>query len=498
MGVIKRQGIKSSIVNFAGAIIGALAIFFVYPRDNEIYGYAQFLYNTAYLLIPIGTLGGLSIIVRYFPKFNNGKTASYNGFLSLVLLILSVSFSIFVILWYVFNSFFLSILESVKMDTAKIADNEIYIILLLGCLILLNFFTIQSSNKLRIVVPQIIQTLGFKLFLPSLVLCYIYLELTESQFAYSVVVFFGVAALLVFIYLRFIDGVKFGKIARPDDDFSYREMAKYSLFGSLNQLSNGIALRIDSFMIPLLLSYSKNGAYGMASFITNVIEIPTKSITQIAGPIISQAWEDKNINEINTVYRKASANLFLIGSLVFLGIWYLIDDLINLSSNPAGFINARMIFLVLGVGKLIDMITSVNTQIIVYSSKYKYNLLFLGILAVSNIALNLILIPRYGIIGAAMATTTSMVTYNIMKVVFIYFTFQLHPFTISNFKTLIILVIMTLVFYIFPTEWHPIVSILVKGTFVTLIFLPIAYFWNISEDANEIVRSTIKKIIKHK
>jgi O-antigen/teichoic acid export membrane protein len=498
MGIIKRQGIKSSIVYFAGAIIGALAIFFVYPLDNEIYGYAQFLYNTAYLFIPLGTMGGLSIIVRYFPKFNSDDSDNYNGFLSLVLSILSLAFAVFVILWYFFSDFFLSYLQGLNMDTAKIADNEIYIILLLGCLILLNLFTAQSSNKLRIVVPHIIQTLGFKLFLPALVLAYVYLEFSESQFAFSIVAFFGVAALLVLLYLRLIDGVKFGKIRKPTNDFSYKEMAKYSLFGTLNALSNGIALRTDSIMIPLLLTYAKNGAYGMASFISNVIEIPTKSITQIAGPIISKAWEEDNLIEIDTIYKKASVNLFMIGSLLFLGIWYLIDDLISLSTNPESFINARMIFFFLGIGKLIDMITSVNTQIIVYSEKYKFNLLFLSILAVSNIILNFIMIPRYGIVGAAIATTISMVAYNIMKVVFIYKSFNLHPFSQGSFKILLLLVTLTLGFYIFPTEWHPIVSILVKGSFVTLIFLPIAYFWNISEDANELVRSTLRKFIKLK
>jgi O-antigen/teichoic acid export membrane protein len=32
--------------------------------------------------------------------------------------------------------------------------------------------------------------------------------------------------------------------------------------------------------------------------------------------------------------------------------------------------------------------------------------------AISNIALNLVLIPRYGILGAAIATTTSMMLWN--------------------------------------------------------------------------------------
>jgi len=498
MGIIKRQSIKSSIVNYAGALVGALSVFFIYPLNSEIYGYAQFLYSTAILLIPFGTLGGLSIIIKYFPKFNTEASTNYNGFLSLVMLILTAAYGTFVLLWYFFNDIFLKFLDGLGMDTDKISDNEIYIILLLGCLILLNFFTYQSINRLRIVVPNIIQTLGFKLFLPTLVLAFVYLGLTEAQFAYGVVAFFGVASLLIFVYLRIIDGVKFGKIKKPSEDFSYKEMARYSLFGSLNQLGNGLALRMDSIMIPLLLTFAKNGSYNLSLFITNIIEIPTRSIYQIAGPIISKAWEENDRDEINNVFKKASVNLFLIGAFVFLGIWYVLDDLVKISSNADSFIDVRMIFLLLGAGKLIDMITSVNTQIIVYSDKYKYNLIFLFFLAACNIVLNLFMIPKYGIVGAAIATTISMVLYNIIKVCFIYIVYSMHPFTSDIFKTLFILIVMALGFYLFPTDWHPIIGILIKGTFVTLIFLPIAYFWNISEDANEMFRSTLKKVFSHK
>jgi len=498
MGIIKRQSIKSSIVNYVGVIVGALATLFVYPRNIEIHGLAQFLYTAATLLIPLGTLGVLSIIVRYFPKYNTADSKNYNGFLSLVLILLSIAFSVFVIFWYLIKDHFLLLLTNLGMDVTKILDNEIYIVLLLGCLIILNFLTYQSSNKLRIVVPNIIQTLGYKFFLPLWVLAFIYLGITVTQFSYGIVAFFGVSCLLILIYLKMIDGLKFGKIRKPEQGFSYKEMTKYSLFGSLNQLSNGIALKIDSIMIVVLLGYASNGAYTLALFISNVIEIPTRSINQISGPIISKAWEDNNTSEINNVYKKGSTNLFLIGAFVFLGIWYLIDDVIRLSSNPESFIDARMIFLFLGIGKLIDMMTSVNSQIIIFSKRYKYNLIFLGLLASSNLILNYYLIPKYGILGAAIATSISLVMYNIMKVSFIYLIYGMHPFTLSSFKSLFILILLALGFYLFPTDWHPIIGILIKGTFVTLIFLPIAYFWNISEDANEMFRSTLKKVFPHK
>lgn len=501
MGIIKRQSIKSSIVNYLGAIVGAMAVFFVYPLDKEIYGFAQFLYSTAYLLIPLATLGGLSLVVRYYPTFNTKNSSSYNGFLSLLVTILSIAYVVFVLLWVFFGNGLLRLLNKLlqsfgitSLDISVIQDNQVYILLLLGILILLQFLLLQSANKLRIVVPNIIEKLGFKLFLPLLVLAYVYLGLSRSQFAFALIGFFGAACLLMLIYLRIIGGLQFGRIRKPSSEFSYKEMSKYSLFGSLNHLSSGLATRVDSIMVAMFLGFAKNGAYNMALVIAGVVEIPTRSINQISGPIISKAWKENDLTEIDTIYKKASTNLFLFGSFVFLGIWYSLDDLVRLSSNPDSFIHVRWIFLALGVGKLTDMITSVNTQIIVYSTKYKYNLYFIAFLAVCNVVLNFIMIPKYGIVGAAIATSLSLIAYNIIKLIFIYTSYGLHPFTISSFKTVLILLGLALMFYIFPTDWHPIVSILIKGMFVVLIFLPIAYFWNISDDVNEMLRSVLKKL----
>jgi len=495
MGIIKRQGIKSSIVNYLGAMIGAVSVLFIYPLDDEIYGYAQWLYNTAFLLIPMASFGFLSIMLKYFPNFNTSDSKNYNGFLSLILLLLSGAFLLFLGFWYFFKSTFLRLLELLNMKAELVENNEIYILLLLAFLILGHFLTYQSANRLRIVVPNMIQVFGFKLFLPLLVLAYVYLGMTQTQFAYGMVAFFGVATLLIFIYLNSIKGIAFGRIKKPSVDFSYKEMGTYSIFGSLNQLSSGFAMRIDSIMIPFFLEMVNNGFYNKTLFITNIIEIPTRSINQIAGPIIAKAWKENDLQEINTVYKKASTNLFVVGSFVFLAVWYALDDLISISADPNSFPDARMIFLLLGCGKLVDMITSVNTQIIIYSKKYKYNLIFLVLLAISNVILNLKLIPEYGIVGAAIATTISLVAYNLIKIAFIYLNYGFHPFTKSTFKTLVLLLILALIFYAFPTGMHPLISIVVKLTFISILFLPIAYFWRISDDINDSILSLWNKYL---
>jgi len=495
MGVIKRQGLKSTIVNYIGVIIGAIAVLRIYPLDREIYGYAQWLYSTAYLLLPIATGGLLSLLVKYFPSYSKDDKEGYNGLLTLLLSGLIVVFSAFVLSWFLFRDRVVAFMEKAHFpNTSIIPENEGYLLGLLGCLILLRFLVNQSWNGLRTVVPDIVEKLGYKLFLPALVLVYVFVGLSKEQFAKYLIGFFIVAILIMVIYLRRLDILKFGKIKQPAGGDSYREMGRYSLFSSLNLIGATLSVRLDSIMIPLLLDMAKNGSYGMTMFIANVLEMPTRSIRQISSPIIAKAWEENDLAEIKMIYKKSATNLFLLGGLAFLGIWYILDDLVQLSANPAAFEQVRPIFLLLGSAKLIDMLTSVNSQILVYSKDYKWNLLFLLLLAVANIYMNIKFIPIYDLTGAALATAISIFLYNLVKTVFLYVKYGMQPFSIANVKVFFLIGAFMLIYRYLPDTDLSLVNLLYKGAFVGLTYLAIAYFWRVSDDANEMGINLLKRL----
>jgi O-antigen/teichoic acid export membrane protein len=216
-------------------------------------------------------------------------------------------------------------------------------------------------------------------------------------------------------------------------------------FSGLNALSANVTVRIDAIMIPLLLSLSSNGTYLILMFISNTIGIPNTSLNQIASPVVSESLENGDMQNIDNIYKKTSLNSFIIGAILFIILWAILPDIVSFMAKNNEIQPYLFVFFYLGIAKLIDMLTSVNTYIIIYSKYYRYNLLFLSTLAFLNIVLNYILILDYGIVGAAMATAISMALYNIFKLIFIQIKFNLFPFTKS---TLSIVLISILVFFI--------------------------------------------------
>jgi len=104
MGVIQRQGIKQSIVNYIGVIIGAVNILLIYPKmlEQEQWGFIMILGSACKLLYPFVLLGSLNMIVRFFPYFNDEEN-QHNGYLPFFLIWMMVGFSLFTILFFSFR-----------------------------------------------------------------------------------------------------------------------------------------------------------------------------------------------------------------------------------------------------------------------------------------------------------------------------------------------------------------------------------------------------------
>lgn len=494
MGIIKTQGTQTLIVNLLGAVVGAVAVLFIYSSNDEIYGYSTWLFGTATLLMPLASFGALSLVVKFFPDFSRDDKQSYNGFLSLLLLILTGAFAVFLLFWQLVNPWLYKLLGNSEMDYDLYKSYQFYILILVFLFIILRFLGNQAANYFKIVIPNLIQQFGYKLFLPLLVLAYASFSWNVDLFSWAMIAFFAAAVIVMIIYLIQLGALKFAKPRRPYSGFRYSEMAQFSFFGALNQVSTGMAMRIDAVMIPFILgSTSFNSYYLKAFFIANFIEMPTRSLNQIANPIVSKAWSRNDTTEIADIYKKASNNLFVVGLYIFLGLWYCLDEFVQISSDPNSFPHLKAIFLLLGAAKLVDMITSTNSLIIGYSRLYKYNFAFMIFLGLLNLLLNLKFIPEHGIVGAAMASAISLFLYNLIKLLFIWKKFDMLPFSAGNLKSLLLAGIIFMVYFVWPLDINPLVDIAIKAIWVSAIYLPIAYFWKISTDINETVDKYLRK-----
>lgn len=484
MGIIVRQSLKRTTVTYVGQALGLLSILFIYPLAWETYGLAQFAIATASLLLPVATLGATSLTVRFFPDFQDGQT--HHGFLGLLFFITAITFLLFTPLAIWLEKYFLSILPNLGMNPAYFQENRLLIYLLIFMLIIQSLLVSHASNFKRIVVPVVFTSFIHKIVLPALILLVFYKTIDLDRFKWGIILMYIMGAGGVLVYLAKLKQLSF-KI-----EWSFltkkliKKMAVYSTFGFFTSLGSLLAFRIDSIMVTSYLGYNFNGFYSSFMFMTFVMVVPYQSIMAISNPIIAQAWQQQDYVTISGVYRKSAETLIVAGLMVFLGTWLCLEDLLSLTPKLQEQLPYRMAFFFLGLGQLINMSAGVNDPVISYSKYFKFNFIALIFLGLATVYTNYLLIPLYGMPGAAMATAIAFLLFNLVKLIFIKWKFDMQPFSLVHVKAIAIGLLSFAIAEILPLNFHPVINILLKGSAFVLMYGGAVVGLGISEEINRL------------
>ena len=493
MGIIKRQGIKQSVVSYAGMVLGVLSTLLIYTHSTEAYGLFRLLYDAAYLVSPFILLGFHSVTVRFFPTFKDPGNG-HNGFLFFLLSVAAFGFIIFIAALPAIRWLLLEQLFKGRSDLFQTHFN--YIVPLAFLIVYIKVFVQYISNFQRIVVPAIFEQLLIKITLPLLILLYIYQWITIEGMVNGVVLSYLVALIGLVTYTWWLGELNL----RPNLKFIKRPLAKeisvYASYGILAMLSGQLAFKIDTLMVGGLIDVRHAGIYTIAATLTEVIIKPSRAIFGIAGPIIAKSWEENDMEEIKMIYQKSSLNLLIVGIFIFLGVWLSIEALFSLMPNTEELLVGKYVILFLGMARLVDMATSVNNEILNYSKYFRFSLYAMLLLAVFNIICNLIFIPKFHLVGAAMATLLSGFLFNLVKLLFIKWKFEIQPFSRATLKTLGVALVAYAMAYIIPSLPHPLLDILVRSSVFAVIYGTLILKLNISPDINDLVQQGMTRVNK--
>ena len=129
--------------------------------------------------------------------------------------------------------------------------------------------------------------------------------------------------------------------------------------------------------------------------------------------------------------------------------------------------------LCIGLAQLFNGATGVNGAIIINSKYYKYDLYTNFLLVVITLISNYLMIPKYGINGAAMATALSVLLFNLIRLILIKLKMNLQPFSLKTLYTVLILIAIYGVSLYLPLSGNLYLDIVWKTFVVFAIFIPL-------------------------
>lgn len=470
MGTIRKQGIFNTILSYAGVIIGFVNLVILQPKmleEHEV-GLIRMLTSTSIILGTLFPLGLNGTIIRFFPKFRDPESGNH-GFINIVFLTGFFSYVVFAVTVYLLRHQIFSGYN----ESPLFLDYFTYIFPMTFFAGMVSLSNGYAFALFKSTLPAFLDEIFNRLFQVALVCAYFLKLISFEIFITLFMMITGFQLLILWTYLSRMDKLTF----RIDWSFlkvkEWNSMISYTLLMALATLASRSLRQIDVVMVGSDLTdgfpLEEVAVYAIAVTIGSIIEVPANALSKIADPKIADALQRNDTQLIRTVYYKSARFLMILGGLLFIGVYANIHQLLTMI--PGKYINGENVVIIIAASAFFNMSTGLNNSMIYYSEKVKTGTILLILVFILSIVLNYFFIPAWGIVGAAIATATAFMMFNLVKFLIILKNFKLQPFGKFVFVVLILMAICLGTNYFIPTLDQPVLDIIYRSIILSVIYV---------------------------
>ena len=484
MGIVIKQTSRNIITISIALLIGAVNTLYFYPEflKDKYYGLVVFLLATSNLLQPLMSLGAQHTIIKFYSSFKDKK--SKDNFLSSIIfipLIVIIPVTFLVIQVHDIVGDFLSMQN-------PIIESYVWVIFLVAfATSYFEVFYAWSRVQLKSVFGNALKEIYPRISVFILLILVSINLIDKENFVWWLTGLYYLRLLIMIIYSFSLYVPKFS-FSVPKN---FKEIISYSIYILLAGSAASLLIDIDKYMIPQKEAISQTAYYAVAVFIATVVEIPGRAMFQILNPMVAKAINNNDFKDLDSLYKKSSTNLLIICGFFFLLINLNIASFYDLMNNQY-YSEAILVVLIISCAKLVQMSFGCGPAILATSSFYKITLPFSISMAISVYILNDYLIDIYGINGAAFSTLIVLLVFTFLKVVYINYKLNIHPY---NFNTIKIIMLISVIYFTLnhlTFNFSPILDITLKSLLISIVYISLIYYFKLSETINKSINAFIK------
>jgi O-antigen/teichoic acid export membrane protein len=272
------------------------------------------------------------------------------------------------------------------------------------------------------------------------------------------------------------------------------KMFSFGLFMFGGALLNIIARTNDTI---ILASQSAGGlsdaaVFTIATYLVTVMDVPQRSLVAISTPFIAEAWKNRDIGRIDSLYKKTSLNLMVAGLAIFSLVLLNINDAISFM-GPA-YQALALVVLVSGIAKLVDLATGLNTQILLLSKYWKLEFLTNILLVALSIPLNYWLTKKFNVMGPAYGNLIALTVFNLTRFLMIRKLFKLQPFSPEHIKAILIGLVCLAAGWAIPDTGNIFLNVALRSIVCMSLFTWLILRLRISEDITGVMGTVRKRL----
>jgi len=288
-----------------------------------------------------------------------------------------------------------------------------------------------------------------------------------------------------------------GVIARKFVHFTitdYRKSTKrLTSFGSQLMFGNTINIinyQADTLLIAYFLTVTDVGYYAVAVSLSRFFWRIPQSIQMVAYPATSEYWVKGEIRSLNKMINKSMKYSACFLLTVGLGVWFFAKEII-VALFGQSFISSVFPFQILVIGTVIFGIFKSIGSILPGIGRPDLSFKIHAVGATVNVVLNVSLIPRFGIEGAAVATITSFMTIIALS---IYSIVKLTEINI-NVKWYASVFTITLLAMAVFSVFSELINLYFLGSLILSIYTVVLFVFFLSNEDKETFKELIRSIV---
>lgn len=421
-------------------------------------------------LIPKITSFGLpQTILRYYPTFKN-KVDFQDFFYSSLAIILLLSGIAGLLLYYF----------KVPVSVA-LFDGNVYVVKILALfmltesvsLFLISYF--QSSRLIKINSFLNLMKSLLKVIVPSY-FAIVYGDINKVVFGF----FISSVCVLILGQIMVIReiGFKFPKF------HNFNNYVNYSLFTLPANISYWIINSSDRYVISLLLGAAAVGSYSSGYTLGNIIYMIVFPINFILPLMLANDYESNNYKKVNDMFSIIFKYYIIVTIPAVFGISILSKPLLNIITNPEISEKAYIITPFIALSMFLYGVFLIMEKAFFLEKNSVTIAKILVVSAFINVALNFILLPLFGYLGAAISTLVSF--FYMTASIAILTRRKINLLTNQNMwlisKVLLSSILMSFVVILLnPTSFIDVTISIVMGFFVYIIILVLSKVVSIRE-----------------
>ena len=277
MGVIKRQGIKNTIITYIGILIGAVNIIFIQPRllTPEELGLTRLLYDFSYIIGIAIPLGLPNIIVKYFPFFKDPEK-KHNGFAGFIVLVFFIGFVISATILLLFKTN----ISSHYQEKAKLfVDYFIFVVPFMFIVSAITVTTAYCQSLFKSTIPSFLNDICLRLGTIIITVLYFNKLISLDMYVYFFIALYAIELLIIIGYILLVDKISFVPEKGLFKQYSGSKMLKFGLLLCLASFSSIAIRKVDGLFLGTT-SLGLVAVYTTAIFIASSLT-PSTSLPNI-------------------------------------------------------------------------------------------------------------------------------------------------------------------------------------------------------------------------